>query len=177
MSILGQPLQNIFIKPSRTVGSDADTIAVQVVVNEAATDVLTVTKQPVQQGASVSDHAYMEPTVFSHTIYFASAGLFGGQTLAQVYAHLLRLQTSRVPLTIVTPKRKYTSYLMTALSQTTDKLTENCLAIHATYQQIILVAVQATTVPRIDQKSPQTTAGTQNTGNKNSVLYNITGGT
>ena len=53
MSFLSQPLQTVFIQPKRVIGSATQTIAVQVVVNEIAVDTLTVTKQPVQQGAFI----------------------------------------------------------------------------------------------------------------------------
>jgi len=169
MSFLSQPVQNILIKPKRMVG----TIAIQVVVNETTTDTLTVTKQPVQQGAAITDHAYMEPTVFSHSIYFAAAGFTGGANLSQIYQQLLTLQATAQPFDIVTPKRIYHTMLMTTLTQTTDKLTENCLAIHATYQQIIMVPVLAAAVPRIQQKNPGSTGATQNGGQKSIIVQAI----
>jgi hypothetical protein len=174
MSFLSQPLQNVLIRPKRMIGD----IAVQVVVNEQTTDTLTITKQPVQQGASVTDHAYMEPTSFSHTIYFAASGfenlLSGGNGLAQVYQKLLALQSSATPFDIVTPKRIYHNMLLGALTQTTDKLTENCLAIHASYQQVIFVPILATTVQRANLKNPGANSPTQNGGAK-SALFTLFG--
>lgn len=170
MSFLSQPLQNIFIKPQRKIG----TIAVQVVVNEATTDTLTITRQPVQQGASITDHAYMEPTAFTHTIYFAAPGFTGGTSLDQIYKQLLDLQASAVPFDIITPKRIYKNMLMASLGQTTDKNTENCLAIHASYQQIIIVPILATTVPRKNQKNAASNGATQNGGAK-SALFTLFG--
>jgi hypothetical protein len=174
MSFLSQPVQNIFIRPARKIGG----ISIQVVVNEQTTDTLTITKQPVQQGASITDHAFLEPTTFSHSVYFAAPGFTGGDSLSQLYSQLQKLQASAEPFDIVTPKRIYKSMLMTTLTMTVDKLTENCLAIHASYQQIILVPLQATTVPRINQKSPAKTAATANTGNQSviSKLVSAIGG-
>ena len=140
-----------------------DTIQVNVVINENTSDVLTVTKQPVQQGASIADHAYMEPTVFSHTIYF-SANL--NLSLPKLYQQLLTLQSSRVPFNIVTPKRTYTSMLLTNLSQQTDGKTENCLAITASYQQIIVVPIATIAVSRANQKNPANTSATVPSGKK-----------
>lgn len=174
MSFLSQPLQDILLKPTRKLGN----IPIQVVVNEQATDTLTITKQPVQQGASVTDHAYMEPASFSHTIYFSSGsttlGISAGKSLDQIYQELLTLQSSAIPFDIVTPKRIYKNMLMASLTQTTDKLTENCLAVHATYQQVIFVPVLATTVPRINQKNPGSNGATQNGGAK-SALFTLFG--
>lgn len=174
MSFLSQPLQSIFLRPSRKIGD----ISLQVVVNEQTTDTLTVTRQPVQQGASITDHAYMEPTAFSHSIYFNSGattlGISAGKSLDQIYRELLNLQSSAIPFDIVTPKRIYHNMLMTTLTQTTDKLTENCLSIHASYQQIIIVPILATTVPRLHQKNPASNGATQNGGAK-SALFTLFG--
>lgn len=174
MSFLSQPLQDILLKPTRKLGN----IAVQVVVNEQTTDSLTITRQPVQQGASITDHAYMEPTSFSHTIYFTSGGttlgFSAGKSLDQIYQELLTLQQSAIPFDIVTPKRIYKNMLMASLTMTTDKLTENCLAIHATYQQVIIVPVTTAVVDRVNQKYPGSTGATQSGGAK-SALFTLFG--
>lgn len=169
MSFLSQPLQDVLIRPKRSIGE----ISIQVVVNEQAIDTLTITKQPVQQGASITDHAYMEPTVFSHTIYFSAPGFTGGTSLNEIYKQLLDLQSSAEPFDVVTPKRIFKDMLMASLTQTTDKLTENCLAIHASYQQVILVPVLASAVPRISQKSPGRTGATQAGGQKSVLLKTL----
>lgn len=166
MSFLSQPIETVFLSSKRTVG----TIAVQTIVDEQTSDNLTITKQPVQQGASITDHAYLEPTTFSHTILYAAPGFTGGKSLKQIYQQLLDLQASREPFTIVTPKRIYSNMLLTTLSMTTNKQTENALAIHAAYQQVILVPVFATVVPRQHQKNPGSNGATQNAGQK-SILF------
>lgn len=177
MSFLSQPITLIPIQPQRTIGS----IQMQVVVTENTVDTLTITKQPVQQGASITDHSYLEPTVFSSTACFKdnSQSLIGeinsftspSTGLQKIYQTLLDLQASRTPFNIVTPKRIYSNMLMTGLSQTTDKTTENCLAVHMSFQQIIIVSVSAVVVPRINQKSPGKTGGTQKAGQKQSALF------
>lgn len=174
MSILSQPIQNILIKTNiRKIGD----IEVNVVINENTNDTLQITKQPVQQGASITDHAYMEPTVFSTQIYLSNNTSLGfsnpfetNNPLAIIYKKLLDLQISRVPFSIITPKRIYPNMLMASLSQTTDKNTESCLAINASFQEIIIVSVSTTTVPRIKQKLPGSTGATQNAG-KRSALF------
>ena len=168
MSFLSEPITLIPKSPARTI----DTIQVNVVINENTTDTLTVTKQPVQQGAAITDHAYSEPTVFSHTVYF-SANLT--LSLSKLYQQLLQLQQSRTPFTIVTPKRTYTSMLMTTLSQTTDKNTENTLSITASYQQIIIVSIEKQTVPRAAQKNPGKTGATVPSGKKSAFASVVEG--
>lgn len=182
MSFLSQPISIIPIQPQRTVGP----IAMQVVVSETTTDTLTITKQPVQQGASITDHSFLEPTVFTSTAFFKdnSLNLLGelnsftspSTGLAKIYQTLLDLQSSRTTFTIVTPKRIYSSMLLAVLSQTTDPKTENCLAVHMSFQQVIIVTVSTANVPRTNQKNPGTTGATQNTGQKQSALFSANQG-
>lgn len=162
MSILSQPISIIPIQPIRKIGE----INVNVVINENTNDTLSITKQPVQQGASITDHSYLEPTTFSTTIMF-SANL--DKSIKQIYRDFQDLQASRVPFAIVTPKRVYTSMLMTSLSMITDKHTENALALTVNFQQVILVSVSAAQIPRINQKNPGSTGATQNAGKKSAL--------
>lgn len=162
MSFLGAPLTDVLIQPQRKIGS----IQVQVVISENTTDTLTVTKQPVQQGASITDHAYLEPVVFAATIYFQNSL---SQSLSEIYQSILDLQSSRIPFDIITPKRFYSSMLMTTVSQATDKRTENILSVSISCQQIIIVPVSITQVARHSQKNPATTGATQNAGKKSAL--------
>ena len=174
MSFLSQPLQDVLLGPTRLI----DTIAVQVVIDENANDTLTITKQPVQQGAVITDHAYSEPTVLAMTIYFSgnSTLSFIPTPLNAIYQQLLQLQSSRVPIVVTTPKRTYLSMLISSLSQLTDKYTENCLKISISFQQIIIVSVSTVQVPRVRQKNPGSTGATQPAGAKSSVAYQGAGG-
>lgn len=172
MSFLSQPISLIPTQPKRTI----DKINIQVIINESTTDNLTITKQPVQEGASITDHSYMEPTAFSSTAYFqdnSNNSLTSPSTgLSKIYKSLLDLQSSRSTFDIVTPKRVYKSMLMSSLTMTTDKNTENILAISMAFQQVIIVSVTTANIPRSRQKFPST-AATQPAGPKQSSLYTL----
>ena len=170
MSFLTQPISITNLLGFNPQRKFAD-IEVDVIINENATDVLTITKQPVQQGASISDHAFKEPTVLSMSIYF-KAGFF--TSLSEIYEKLLELQVSRLPFDVITPKRVYRNMLMSTLAQTTDKNTENTLSINVTFQEVIIVNVSTTQVARTKQKFSGATGKTENAGKKQSFLY--TGG-
>lgn len=159
MSFLTQPitLRSLF-GTKRQFGS----IEVQVVLNEITSDILTITKQPIQQGASITDHAYKEPTTVSMQLRFQD-NLF--VSLSKIYKDLLDLQNSRTPIEVITLKRIYSNMLIASLGLTTDKQTENCLAISITFQEIIIVPV-ATIIPRAVQKNPGATGATQPAGKK-----------
>jgi hypothetical protein len=170
MSFLSEPItiQSLFGK-NRMIGP----ITVQVVTTENTNDTLTVTRQPVQQGASIADHAYKEPTAFSTAILFKDNLT---TSLSKIYQNLLDLQNSRVPFDIITPKRIYHNMLMTVLAQTTDKTTENCLSINASFQEVIIVKVTTVQVNRSNLKNPGSNGATQNAGRKQSALSTLFGG-
>jgi hypothetical protein len=159
---LGQPISLIPIQPVRMIG----TITVQCVINETTSDVLTITKQPVQQGASITDHSFQEPTIFSTTIYQAANR---SQSLVQIYQSFLTLQSSRTPFNIVTPKRVYNTMLIGTLSVQTDKSTENIISITLQCQQVILVPIGVVQVPRSALKNPGSNGATQPAGKKSAL--------
>ncbi len=170
MSFLSVPitLQSLFGQ-DRKIGD----IEVNVVINENTSDVLTITKQPVQQGASITDHAFKEPVGFSMSILFRDNLT---TSLSKLYQQLVDLQNSRVPFAVTTPKRIYRDMLISTINQTTDKTTENCLAINITFQEVILVNIATVSVPKSSQRNPQRTAATQPAGKKQSALSTLFGG-
>lgn len=164
MSFLSVPISlQTFLGPSRKFAN----IEVNVVVSESTNDTLTITKQPVQQGASIVDHAYKEPTTFSMNIFFRDNL---SKSLSKVYQELLDLQVSREPFSVITPKRIYSNMLISTLTQTTDKNTESCLSIAISFQEIIRVAVGTTQVPRAKQRRPGNTGKTENVGKKSALF-------
>jgi hypothetical protein len=168
MSFITQPLQSILIRNKRQIG----TIAVDVVISESTIDNLEITQQPVQQGATISDHAFKKPTTLSMQIMFGAGPL---ADLPKTYKDLLDLQSTVVPFDIITPKRKYSNMLFSALGMTTDKKTENALSITCSFQEVLIVSLGTAVVPRSHQKSPQKTAAIQQTGNQ-SFLSSLTQG-
>lgn len=165
MSFISQPisLRSLLLGKDRKIGD----YTVNVIISEETTDTLTITKQPVQQGASITDHSFKEPTILNMRA-FAKDNLF--VSLSEIYEELLTLQNSRIPFDVYTPKRIYRNMLMASLGQTTDKSTENCLALSFSFQEVIIVSVSAVQVPRSRQRSPGATGATQNGGKKSALL-------
>lgn len=171
MSFMSEPINLFPVKPQRSL-----TILVNgkyyyftdyVTISEDATDTIKITQHPVQQGAMISDHAYKEPSKVRLRLIVGS----GTNTLAQIYAYLLLWQSTRVPIKVITGKRQYDNMLIATLDQTTDKFTENILSVTLSFEEIILVQVTPTTVPkRSSQANVAKTASTENTG-KQSLLF------
>lgn len=164
MSFLTQPItiQSIF-----GTGRKVANINITVIINESASDTLTITKQPVQQGAAITDHAYKEPTTLSMSVFFQDE--FGVE-LKDIYQKLLTLQLTREPFDVITPKRIYENMLISTISQSTDKQTENVLSISLSMQEILIVNVTTTQVPRARQKKKAVTSKTEKAGKKSGLL-------
>lgn len=162
MSFMSEPISIFPIKPTRTIGG----ITGYVTMNESATDKLTVTKHPIQQGAAIVDHAYKEPSELNVTIIAGS----GVKPLDELYQDFLKLQSDRTLFDCVTGKRNYKNMLLISIGQTTDKTTENVLSLQLSLLEIIVVQVTPTTVPaRSRQKNAGKTGATEKTGKKSAL--------
>jgi hypothetical protein len=191
----------VYLKRQRYIG----TIIPDVTIEEEQEDELYITEHPVEQGSTISDHAFMRPRqVVMRCGWSDSTGRFGlgilpqqltpgGLTIGgiqgyidQVYTELQALQQSREPFALTTGKRLYPNMLIKSLSVTTDASSENALMCRCVFQEVIIVSTQTTQVaPKENQALPQTTApevdkGTVqptqvNLGN-NSVLNSLFGG-
>lgn len=164
MTITQTP-QPAVIRPKRRIASfDA-----MVVLEENAEDNLTITKHPVQEGSTVSDNAFIEPSKLSIKALFND----NQKPLDEIYQALLKLQASKIPFDVVTGKRIYKNMMLTSLGNTTDKKTENILSISFTIEEIIIAQVEIVTVPpRSKQKSPGRTGATQKAGTKSAEAVN-----
>jgi len=147
------------IIPRRSIGPFTATVTLE----EVASDDLEITQHPVQQGATVTDHAYLKPATVSIKIMFNA----DDAPLTETYSKLRQLQASREPFDVVTGKRAYKNMLFKSLGQTNDAQTENVLSISAELQEIFIVQVESTTVPpRRQQANPGKTGATENAGQK-----------
>lgn len=159
-------LQSILIRPHRALGA----YSMQVVIEENHQDDLDITEHPVQQGATISDHATKRPSTVTITGgwsdspavegYLAgvvsggretarAASLLSGNAPTQardMYDKLLALQSQRIPFDAYTGKRKYTSMLIKSLSTKTSSESEHALIVTAVLQEVIIVSTTTTTL-------------------------------
>ncbi len=175
-------LELVAFRPKRRIGGFVATVTLE----EDASDELTITRHPVEQGARISDHAIKEPAQVTIRAGWSNAtlsglisaagqllsgggagGLFGSDYVREIYAKLLKLQSDREPFEVVTGKRKYQNMLLRSLRQTTDQTTENVLVVTATFEEIIIVETQAATLPVAErQAEPEKTDPPQPMGTK-----------
>lgn len=150
---------------SLITGRNLGGIQFAVVVEEQHQDKAVITEHPVEKGAKISDHAFMEPARLS--IRAAHSDTQGIGASREIYEKLLELMAKREPFAIVTGKRLYQNMLIEAVSMTTDAITENALEVTADCREVIIVSSQTAEVPpRSNQKEPARTGQTAAKGQK-----------
>lgn len=158
MSLTEPPIPATIV-PRRSIGPFNATLTIE----EIATDELEITQHPVQQGAAITDHAYLKPATVNVKIVFSDEDA----PLAETYQKMRQLQASREPFDVVTGKRSYKNMLFKSLGQTNDLRTEFVLSVNATLQEVFITALEVVSVPeRKKQKTPGKTGATENAGQK-----------
>src|SRR5690606_36155713 len=117
---------------SRLIGP----VPVDVIVREVHRTTLGITENPIETGAKVTDHAYVEPKKL--TLEFAS-----GNAVA-TYNALVRFQESRVPFTIVSGLAVYNNMLIKELRVTRDATFSRVLDGLCELQEAIIVSTSYT---------------------------------
>jgi len=176
---LSQSPSTVYVRPQRSIGG----MVMDVVVEETHTDDLEITEHPVEQGASVTDHAYLKPAALTIRAGVSDSGGAGtgDRRCVEYYQKLRELQGKREPFDVVTGKRSYTNMLIKSLTVVTDHENENVLSFTAELRELILVNVQSAAVPRGRQKWGKKTGGVDQKGRvqpepkKKSVLNNLFG--
>lgn len=145
---------------------------------------MIVTEHPVQTGAPVADHAYLEPEEISCEIGMTDVN--GDGKSVEMYQQLRELMSRREPFTLVTRLNSYSDMLITALSVPDDYTTMFALKAGIVFKQIRVVQVSTVQVQqtvsgsKADSSSPATQpkstgndgsyAGSSG-GDRQSVLY------
>lgn len=120
----------------------------------------TVTQHPVQSGASISDHAYMEPDEVSVEIGMTdtAASVSGGASHSvNAYTQLRAIMELREPFTLITRLKTYRNMLITSISAPDDYRTMNALRASIVFQQVNVVSVSTVTVQEMVTSSKTTT--------------------
>jgi hypothetical protein len=157
---------------SSVLGSRARAIGpmiADVTIEEHHVDEMIITEHPIEQGAPVTDHAYLRPAVVTIRVGWSSSSataLGAPFFINGVYTAFRALQQSRIPFPVFTGKRLYQKMLVQRLSVTTDERSENALICTAECRQVIITNTQTVMLPDASvMASPQGTAPVQNLGN------------
>ncbi len=118
-------------------------VPIDVVVRETHESDLSITTNPVEFGAEVSDHAYLEP---KRLVIEAVAGSRAGgpAAVAAAFQALVRLQETRQPFAIVTGLSLYRNMLIERLTVKRDSFLSRVLYFVADLREVIIVDTQTT---------------------------------
>jgi hypothetical protein len=123
----------------RTLGP----LSLDVVVRELHESTLTITQNPVEFGADITDHAYVEPKRLRFDAVMA--GNAADPTLvAASYQALVRLQESREPFDVQTGLDIYRNMLIERIEVDRDKDNSRILLFRADLTEVILVDTEST---------------------------------
>lgn len=147
-------------------------------IEESHVDTLTITEHPVEQGADITDHAFLNPPKCTLRAGWSNASdMSEGDSnyISDIYDALLALQQTRQTFDVITLKRYYPNMLIESLSTTTDDTTSSSLMIIAQLKAIIQVQTQVVTMaPATSQASPQSTAAPVQSGTAQPAPTSIT---
>lgn len=127
---------------------------------------MKITTHPVQQGANVADHAYLEPKTLTMRIKMSDAveSIVSSQFTkaytksVSAYRVLLELQASRIPFRVHTRLQAYDNMLIKSIVAPDDVNTIYGLECTVTMQELLVAQVQTVKV----SKRMQTTSSTDN---------------
>lgn len=161
---------------------------------------VTPTQHPVQTGASIADHAFINPDEVSVEIGMTDVVTgVGADHSVNAYNQLRAIMARREPVTLITRLYTYTNMLITAISAPDDYTTQNALKAQIYFQKINIVkvatvkvqisvtasqqavstgstastATTTTTKPTGSTSSGSSSPSTSGSGSSQSVLYSI----
>ena len=118
-------------------------------LNVSTEHTAVVTSHPVQTGANISDHMYLEPVQITMEIGMSDcmASMVRGQWVGaytksiSAYRKLCELQAARIPFTVLTRLNQYQNMVIRSISVNDDASTLYGLRATVNLQQLILANV------------------------------------
>lgn len=125
---------------------------------------LTITQHPVETGAAISDHSYLNPARYSFNVGVSDVvyapTITGPQTRSiQAYQALRLLQATREPLTLVFKYGKRQNVLIESIDTPNDFTTKFAFKPTVTLRQIIMADVKYAQKSGNPQATDQTAKG------------------
>lgn len=121
---------------------------------------VTVTTQPVQVGANISDHAYVEPDSVTLEIGMSDAAEGAGANHSvNAYTMLRAVMEAREPISLYTRLKCYTNMMVVSISVTDDVTTSTALKANIMLQKILIVNVATVQVQQTVTASKSESSG------------------
>lgn len=120
------------------------------IIKMTHTTTLTITDQPVQSGAALTDHAFLQPKELQMDIGMSDVaksfipGQFSGGSSRSVTAYqvLRQLQDMRIPIQIYTRLNTYQNMLVEVISAPDDYTTQYGMKCTVTFREILVAQVK-----------------------------------
>ncbi len=112
-------------------------------------DTVNVTTNPVQVGAEVADHAYVEPSEVKMEVGFSAVNPSGKNPDTYITTILNKLDSimrAREPLTLTTRLKQYSNMIITAKSYPDDYTTMNSVRISLSFKEVRIVSAKTVQV-------------------------------
>lgn len=156
--------ENLFIRTRRSLGG----IELDAVLSETHNNEIRLTKNPVELGADITDHAIIEPkrvnvvAQVSDTPLGAAAfgqivdlitGLFGTSTTQNItrsnatYNALVQITEAREPIELQTKLKLYEYMIITSLTTTQDKDSSRIVLLNIALEEVLITQSQVVTLP------------------------------
>lgn len=118
---------------------------------------VTITSQPVEIGANISDHAYVEPDTVTMEIGMSDASEGAGSNHSvNAYNMLRSVMEAREPISLYTRLKSYTNMMVVSISTTDDYTTSTALRASIMLQKILIVNVATVKVQQTVTSSKST---------------------
>lgn len=125
-------------------------------LSEGHDSTLSITDNPIEDGSSVSDHAYLNPRYLTLEIRQ------GAETAVDTYDLLLELQALREPFDIISGLAEYFNMMIENISADRDKKTAKILSATVTLREVRIVGTESLAI-----RAPQRTIGGSSDVNTN----------
>ena len=147
--------ENLFIRTQKAIGD----IQLDAVISESHVNEVSLTNNPVELGAEITDHAVVQPkrlnivaqvsdtpmglAAFGQIVDLVT-GLFGTSTTDNItrsnaaYNAIVQLQEAREPIELQTKLKLYTNMIITNVSVQQDKNTSRIVRMSIDVQQVII---------------------------------------
>lgn len=151
--------ENLFIRTKKSIGG----IELDAVLSETHNNQVRLTKNPVELGADITDHAIVEPkkinilaqvsdtplgtTAFGQIVDLVT-GLFGSSTTQNItrsnaaYKAMVQLMEEREPIEVQTKLKLYQDMVITSLSVTQDKNTSRIVLMTIGLEEVLITESQ-----------------------------------
>lgn len=147
--------ENLFIRTKRSLGG----VQLDAVLTETHNNIVRLTKNPIEFGADITDHAVIEPKKLNilaevsdtplgvaafGQIVDSTTGLFGTTTTDNLtrsvaaYNALVLLQETREPIEVQTRLKLYQNMIITDISITQDKDSSRIARMNISIEEVII---------------------------------------